>query len=496
MLRPLLTLTFLVALTITVGGIADAASPNIVVILADDMGYGDVGALNPESKIPTPHLDRLAADGVTFTDAHTPSSVCTPTRYGLLTGRYCWRSRLKRGVQNGYGPPLIETERPTMASFLKSHGYRTGIVGKWHLGLGFQKPDGENIDYSKPLTHGPNSLGFEESYIIPASLDFPPYVYIRNHKVTALPDRTQAAQKFPEFLRNGPIGADFDMEGCLDRLAEEAGAFIKTAAKGDKPFFLYVPLTAPHKPVWPHRRFRGKTELGKYGDFVVQVDATVGNVLQAIDDAKVRDNTLVVYTSDNGSFMYRLDDEDATDHVDDETLQAFRADRHRANGAFRGTKADIWEAGHHVPFFVRWPGHIKSDTTSSTTICLTDVFATAADILDKPLPENGAADSFSFLAAAQGSQPDRVRPPVIHHSSGGMFAVRSGNWKLVLGNGSGGRQQPRGKPFARPYHLFDLTADIGETTNLIDEHPEAAKSLEAVVETMRNDEWYRSKLYR
>ena len=471
------------------------ARPNIIVILADDMGYGDVHALNPDSKIPTPHLDRLAADGMVFSDAHTPSSVCTPTRYGLLTGRYCWRSRLKRGVQNGYGPPLIESERPTIASFLKSHGYRTGIVGKWHLGLGFQKPDGENINYSLPLTHGPNSLGFEESYIIPASLDFPPYVYFRNHKVTALPDRTQAAQKFPEFLRNGPIGADFDMEGCLDRLAEEACSFIAGSAKGDKPFFLYFPLTAPHKPVWPHKRFRGKTELGKYGDFVVQVDAIVGTVLKAVDDAEVRDNTLVVYTSDNGSFMYRLDAANATDHVDDETLQAYRADRHRANGAFRGTKADIWAAGHHVPFLVRWPGKIRQQTRSDEPICLTDVFATAADILDKPLPENAAADSFSFLDSARGAAPDHRRPPIIHHSSGGMFAVRSGDWKLVLGNGSGGRQQPRGKPFAKPYHLFDLASDIGETKNLVEQSPGVARELELIAETIRNDEWYRSKLH-
>ena len=369
-------------------------------------------------------------------------------------------------------------------------------MGKWHLGLGFQKPDGKSIDYSKPLTHGPNSLGFDESYIIPASLDFPPYVYIRNHKVTALPDREQAAQKFPEFLRKGPIGADFDMEGCLDRLAEEAGSFIDTAAKDDQPFFLYVPLTAPHKPVWPHKRFRGKTELGKYGDFVVQVDATAGSVLKSIDTAGVRDNTLVIYTSDNGSFMYRRDEADATDHVDDETIQAFRADRHRANGPFRGTKADIWEAGHHVPFFVRWPGKIKAGSSDDSTICLTDFFATTAAILDSPIPDKAAPDSFSFLPQLHGEKPKLARPPVIHHSSGGMFAARLGNWKLVLGNGSGGRQQPRGKPFQKPYHLFDLAKDIGESNNLITEHQTTAKEIEELVEFMRTDENYRTRLYR
>ncbi len=473
---------------------SDVKRPNIVVIMADDMGYGDVHALNAQSKIPTPHLDQLAADGMTFTDAHTPSAVCTPTRYGLLTGRYCWRSRLKRGVQDGYGPPLIETERATVASFLKSQGYHTSIVGKWHLGLGFQKPHGEKIDYSKPLTHGPNSLGFHESYIIPASLDFPPYVYIRNHKVTALPDQTQAAQKFPEFLRKGPIGADFDMEGCLDRLAEEASAFINAAAKKDSPFFLYVPLTAPHKPVWPHRRFHGKTDLGKYGDFVVQFDATVGNVLKSIDSAGVRDNTLLIYTSDNGSFMRRLHKNDARGHVDDETIQAYRADRHRANGPFRGTKADIWEAGHRVPFFARWPGEFRAGRRVGVTICVTDVFATVAEILNMPLPKGAAPDSFSFFQWRKRGLGLRARPPVVHHSAAGMFAIRVNEWKLVLGNGSGGRQLPRGNPFAKPYALFNLESDIAEGSNLIlSEDPRLPKILEEYLEIIRTDEGYRSR---
>ncbi len=472
---------------------ADSEPPNIVVILADDMGFGDVQSLNPESKIPTPNLDRLSADGMTFVDAHTPSAVCTPTRYGLLTGRYCWRSRLKRGVQNGYGPPLIETERSTIASFLQGHGYRTGIVGKWHLGLGFVRKDDDQIDFTKKLTHGPNSLGFDFSHIIPASLDFPPYVYIEDHRVTGVPDETQAAQKFPAFLRKGELGSDFDMEGCLDHLAEQAAAFVRKSAKGDQPFFLYFPLTAPHKPVWPHRRFVGKTKLGPYGDFVAQVDATVGVVLDEIDRSDVRDNTIVIYTSDNGSFMHRLDDLSQPDHVDDETLQAFRADRHRANGPWRGTKADVWEAGHRVPFFVRWPGHVKSGSKADATICLTDVYATVADVLDKSVPERAAADSFSFASTLSGQPAATKRPFVVNHSAAGMFAVRDGRWKLVLGNGSGGRQQPRGKPFERPYQLFDLSADPAESKNIIDQHPEVAKRLEAAVETMRSNEWYGRK---
>jgi arylsulfatase A-like enzyme len=461
--------------------------PNIVFVLADDMGYGDVHAINPKSKIATPNLDGLVAAGMTFTDAHTPSGVCTPTRYGLLTGRYCWRSRLKRGVLNGYSDPLIETDRPTVASFLKSQDYSTGIVGKWHLGLGWVRPDGETIDFEKPITHGPNTIGFDYSYVIPASLDFPPYVFLQNHRVTDPATVEQPAKKFPDFLRKGPRAKDLVMEEVLDHLAEEAAAFIGREAKGDKPFFLYFPLTAPHKPVLPHPRFRGKSELGPYGDFIVQVDVTVGRVLKAIDDAGVAENTLVIYTSDNGSFMHRRDQASQADHVSDETIQAYRADHHTSNYVFRGTKADIWEGGHHVPFFARWPKKVKAGTKCDSTICLTDFFATAANIIEAERPDGAAPDSFSFLPALSGSEFKRP-VPVIHHSSSGMFAIRSGPWKLVAGNGSGGREAPRGKPFAKPFHLLNLVEDISERTNLIKEQPDVAATLEAALDKIRTAE--------
>ncbi len=325
------------------------ASPNIVFILADDMGYGDVQALNPESRIPTPHLNRLAAQGITFTDAHTPSAVCIPTRYGLLTGRYAWRTRLKKGVLNGYGEPLIEPGRQTVASFLQRHGYHTGMVGKWHLGLGFAKTADGSFDFSKPVSDGPHTRGFKYSFIIPASLDFPPYIYIRDGAIERFPLVTQPAQKFPAFLRYGERQSDLIMENVLDDLAFEAGRYIKQRAAVDQPFFLYLALTAPHKPVLPQRRFRDRTTIGPYGDFVAQVDATVGDVLNALDDSGAADNTLVIYTSDNGSFMYRLDSSDSPDHVDDETIQAYRSDRHQANHVFRGTKADIWKPGIMCP---------------------------------------------------------------------------------------------------------------------------------------------------
>jgi arylsulfatase A len=461
------------------GQLGASEKPNIVLVLADDMGYGDVQALNPESSIATPNLNHLADQGITFTDAHTPSSVCTPTRYGLLTGRYCWRSRLKSGVLNGYGEPLIEADRPTVASFLKQHGYCCGIVGKWHLGLNLTRTGKRNdIELTKPVDDGPNRRGFDFSYIIPASLDFPPYVYIHNGRITAMSTVEQAAQPFPAYLRKGPRGNDLVMEDVLDHLLEQAVGFIRRESAKREPFFLYFPLTAPHKPALPHPRFRGRTKLGPYGDFVVQVDWTVGEVLKTLDECGVTDDTLFVFTSDNGSYMYRLDDPQAKDHKDDPSIQAYHASSHRANGLLRGTKADIWEAGHRVPFFVRWPGKVKPNSRCDQTICLTDFLATAAELNGNRLPEGVAEDSFSFLPYLFGKQRPMPRPPVIHHSAAGMFAIRDGQWKLVLGDGSGGREQPRGRPFARPYKLFDLVQDLSEREDVIAQHPAVASHLE------------------
>jgi arylsulfatase A len=463
-----------------------ARGPNIVVIMADDMGYGDVRALNAQSKIPTPNLDRLAGQGMTFLDAHTPSAVCTPTRYGLLTGRYAWRTRLKSGVLNGYGEPLIAKDRETIGSFLRARGYATGVVGKWHLGLGFAKTGPDAFDFSKPISDGPHTHGFDFSYVIPASLDFPPYVYIRDGKITKFPLVEQEAIKFPRFMRKGERAPDLDPVKVLDTLVREASGFIARQSKEAKPFLLYMPLTAPHKPAWPHKRFRGKTKLGPYGDFIVQVDSSVGDVLKAIDDAGIADNTLVIYTSDNGSYMYRLSGLDEKDHVDDESIQSYRSGNHTSNYVFRGTKADIWEAGHHVPFFARWPGEIEPGSEHSEPICLTDIFATLAEVTGADLPHDAAEDSFSLLPLMRGGTWTTQRAPVIHHSGSGTFAIRDGKWKLVAGNGSGGREEPKGKPFERPYQLFDLETDGSERRNVIGENPIVASRLEAELEGIRS----------
>lgn len=468
---------FFTLLALSAAAVA-ADRPNIVVILADDMGYGDVQALNPKSKIPTPHLNGLAKDGMTFTDAHTPSSVCTPTRYGLLTGRYCWRGRLKRGVQNGYGPRLIETERKTIANVLSEADYATVVVGKWHLGLDFAKDaDGKN-DFSKPLTYSPVDHGFQASYIIPASLDFPPYVYIDGHEITEFPSIEEPASPFPDYWRNGERSPGFKFETSLHDLTEVAVGVISDRAKSEKPFFLYFPLTAPHKPVTPHPDFVGKTDLGPYGDFVHQVDWTVGQILAAVDDAGIRDNTLVIYSSDNGSFMYRLGP-DETDHVADKSVQGYKPENHTANAGWRGTKADIWEAGHRVPFFARWPEGIEAGSICDATICLTDIFATAVELSVATHPGVDAGEDSFSLTPLFARKPHRFdRAPVIHHSAAGMFATREGKWKLIHGTGSGGREAPKGKPFERPYMLFNLETDPGETKNVIEEFPEVANRLE------------------
>jgi arylsulfatase A-like enzyme len=480
-----MTATVLFALAATVTDASDL--PNVVVVMADDLGYGDVQALNPDSRIPTPNMDRLASMGTRFTDAHSPSAVCTPTRYGLIMGRYCWRTRLTKGVQDGYGPPLVEHDRQTLAEAMKAKGYATAIVGKWHLGLEFAHgADGEN-DYTKPLSDGAHSHGFDYSYIIPASLDFPPYVYIRDGAITAPVETRHPATPFPRFLREGPIASDFDMEGCLDRLTEEAAGYIATAAKKDKPFFLYYPLTAPHKPVWPAERFRGESGLGPYGDFILQVDHTVGEILDAIEASGERDNTLLIFTSDNGSYMHSRDPSTGDDHVDDESIQAYRSDRHRSNYIYRGTKADIWEAGHRVPFFVAWPGHVPVGAESRRTITHTDIYATLMELTGNQDDTYHAQDGFSFYKSMLGKK-DEPRPLVVNHSANGTFAIREGAWKLILSSGSGGREKPRGEPFDGGYGLYNLGDDAAETNNRADAEPDRVKTMEAALNAIRESE--------
>lgn len=462
--------------------------PHIVLILADDLGYGDLSCLNPESKIQTPHLDQLASEGMIFTDAHTPSSVCTPTRYGLLTGRYAWRTRLQSGVLLGFDRPLIEPNRLTLASLLKSRGYRTAAVGKWHLGLGWQSAQGTpvtekdgttndpGVDYTRPITEGPLTVGFDYFFGIAASLDMAPYCYIENDRVTQIPTEQTEGKEFPANWRPGKKSSDFAHDQVLSICTDKAIAFLKQErqANPNHPLFLYFPLSAPHTPVLPLPEFRGKSRAGEYGDFVVQVDHVVGEVLRTIDDLGIRDKTLVIVTSDNGSTM---------------TIRPFfQQYQHATNYHFRGQKSDIWEGGHRVPFLVRWPGHVPAKSVCNQPICLTDLLATFAEIVSVPLPSDAGEDSFSFLAQLKDPNTPFQRPPIVMHSIAGFFAIREGDWKLLECRGSGGWSLPEKKvpADALPKQLYNLKDDDGEQHNLLREHPEVAERLGKLLQAIQN----------
>ena len=456
------------------------AAPNFVFILADDMGYGDVS--HAGGRIPTPSLDTLRAEGMRFTDAHTTTSVCTPTRYGILTGRYNWRSRLKRSVLFPPDRSIMNPDRTTIAGFLKDRGYRTCVVGKWHLGLNWHmlatpakaaagptRGTCWNIDFSKPPQQGPLKLGFTEDFLFPASLDMAPYVYLRNDRVTAIPTVSKG------WNRQGPATPDFEARNCLIDFARESRSFIKSAADSKSPFFLYLPLTSPHTPIVPSEKWRGKSPLGTYGDFVMETDWVVGEVMQELAEQKLTEDTLFLFTTDNGCSPAA-------------GIPKLISQGHKPNGDWRGHKADIYEGGHRVPFVVRWPARVKPGSSCDLTVCTTDYFATVADILGvrgRKFPQNMAEDSFSFLAALEnpGLQTP-TRPYTIHHSINGSFAIRKGPWKLCLCPGSGGWSAPKpGKALQDkslpPIQLFDLANDPSETMNLQGERPEIVRDLVA-----------------
>jgi arylsulfatase A-like enzyme len=473
---------------------AGPAKPNILYILADDLGYGDVRCLNPRGKIPTPNLDRLAAAGMIFTDAHSSSAVCTPTRYGLLTGRYNWRSRLKNGVQGGLSPPLIEPGRLTVPTFLQRNGYHTACIGKWHLGMdwprrpdtppfddGIEKgPEGWRVNFSQPIARGPNSVGFDYFFGIAASLDMVPYTFIENDRVTDIPSRDNA---FPmmhgrtnRLTRRGPAAAGFEAAGVLPALTRKAVEYIERRAadaRSGRPFFLYLPLNAPHTPIVPTKEWQDRSGLNPYADFVMQTDAGVGTVLDTLERLGLAINTLVIFASDNGCSP-------------EAKFEELLASGHHPSARFRGAKADIFEGGHRVPFLVRWPGHVKASSTSDQLICLNDLFATCADILGQKLPDDAAEDSVSILPALEGRVHTPLREALVHHSINGSFAIRQGQWKLELCPDSGGWSAPRPGSAAAMglpgVQLYDLSRDVGETNNVQAAHPEVVARLTRLLE--------------
>jgi arylsulfatase A len=450
------------------------AKPNLIYILADDMGVGDLSCFNPESKIHTRHLDVLAAGGMKFIDAHASSAVCTPSRYNLLTGRYNWRSRLKNSVTWGYCPPVLEEGRTTVASFLRDQGYFTACVGKWHLGWNWAPagPEPESVDFGQPITGGPTCHGFDSFFGIPASLDMPPYVYVKNDCVVEPPSDWTEGRKGKEFWREGPKSPGFDHTKVLSELGEEAIRTIEERASTDQPFFLYLSLTAPHTPILPLPEFQGRSHTNAYGDFCLQVDDLVGRIQQTLQRLDLDQNTILAFTSDNG----------CSPTADFEELAALN---HRPSYHYRGHKADIYEGGHRVPLIVQWPERIKAGSTCEQTVCLGDLLATCADLLGVALKDTEGEDSVSNLPLwLGGSLPNRLREATVHHSLDGSFSIRAGRWKLEMCPGSGGWSSPRpgeeceGLP---EIQLYDLGADIGERSNVYAEFPEVVTRLKGLL---------------
>ncbi|MCG8308359.1 MAG: arylsulfatase [Cytophagales bacterium] len=439
--------------------------PNIVFILADDLGYGDVSCFNENSKIQTPFIDKLASEGVMFTDAHTSSSVCTPTRYGILTGRYNWRSTLKQGVLGGFSKALIPPDRLTVAGFLKQHGYRTAGIGKWHLGWDWANIDAGNdqVDYSTKVENSPTTRGFDYFYGFNGSLDMPPYVWIENDMPTMVPTKETEDKGAQSWWRKGLTSDDFVHERVLPDITKKTVKFINDHANGDRPFFIYMPLPAPHTPILPTEEFQGKSGLDNpYGDFVVMVDWVVGEVMSALERQGISENTVLIFTSDNG----------CSPEADYRQLET---KGHDPSYVFRGHKADIFEGGHRVPYVVRWPERVKAGR-SDQLVCTTDLFATVADMIGVTYPDNVAEDSYSYLPALDVASTARVRESIIHHSINGSFAYRKGDYKAIFCPGSGGWSAPKPKSEGidqlPAIQLYNLKNDIAEESNLQDSAPQ------------------------
>ena len=457
---------------ISIAQIPTKKKPNIILILADDMGYGDLGSYNHNSKIPTPSIDALAVEGVRFTTAHAPSSVCTPTRYGILTGEYAWRTWLKSGVLIGHSRSLIAKDKLTIAGWLQGLGYNTAAIGKWHLGFG-----SEGADFSKKVDLRPTTLGFDDFFGISASLDMPPYAYIHNGLYVQTPTEkieTRRAgielDKFP-YWSAGPIAPDFDFTQVEPTITEKAVTFIETQKSTGKPYFLYLPYPAPHTPIVPSDEFSGSSQAGIYGDFVAQIDASVGRILNAVEKNGDKENTIIMFTSDNGAITFSYLDKLG----------------HATNGDLRGMKSQVYEGGHRVPLLVSWPSQFKP-TVSDRFVSLVDFFATFAELLGETVPEIQGVDSRSFadVLTRRGANDQPRRSQIIGHSMLGHFTIRSGDWKLILSDGPGGfdinlsspHKYADGETIARvDWRLFNLAKDPQEQNNVAEENPQVVERL-------------------
>ncbi len=482
--------------------------PNIIVILADDMGYGDWGRNNRQSKIPTPNLDRLADEGMRFSDAHAASAVCTPSRYALLTGRYCWRSRLKNGIVWHWDGALIEPDRRTIGNLLQEAGYATECVGKWHLGWDWALQDGSHPNDHAPFGEltparkevaaqvcleariggGPVDRGFDHYFGVDVP-NFPPYTWFQDAHLDPLPT---VAKPKGMYGSPGLAAEGWVMEEMLPAFTRRAVEGIHAHAAADRPFFLYFPLTAPHSPVVPNAAFHGKSGAGRYGDFVCEVDDVVGQVMRAVDAAGIRENTLILFTSDNGPEHRMADDEGVY-----ERMEKYG---HASMGNLRGIKRDVWEGGHRVPFVARWPKRIASGTVCDRAISLADLMATCAEISGVTLHDGEAEDSISFLPLLEGCQDVPLRPPVILHSVNGKFGIRQGDWVFIDDPSGGDNQPPQGwepewytkqrgyTAHDQPGELFNLKEDATQRMNRYAEEPERVKGMKAALAQIRGDD--------
>ena len=454
--------------------------PNIVLILADDFGVGDIQAHYPDNKIATPYLDRLAGEGMSFTDAHSPSAVCTPTRYGLLTGRYSWRTRLQEWVLAAYEPPLIDAGRPTLPGTLREHGYATSLIGKWHLGWEWPGPQPSRMtkvrngqktlqwDLDEPVLSGPTTRGFDYYFGVDLP-NMPPFTYIENDSVVVAPtDRyvydASEGVVMPRGFEGSPIAPGWRFREIVPELTERAVEQVHALAARDRPFFLFYSMTSPHEPISPSAAFQDSSGIAPIADFVMETDWSAGKVVEAVDDAGITDQTIVIFTADNGHSHYT---------GWDELVEA----GHRPSGQFRGHKGDVWEGGHRVPLLVRWPGRIEAGSSSDQLVSLTDVFATAMSVIGADLPADAAEDSISFLDAALGTDAPGSRESLVSHSNHGEFAYRDGPWKLVFRNQVERLDDSRGMETVA--ELYDLASDESETRNLVDERPEVVSELRA-----------------
>jgi len=484
-IKAIVLLSYLLFAFLLINAQVNRDRPNIIFILADDLGMGDVSFFNKDGKIKTPHIDQIGKSGIMFTDAHSSSSVCTPTRYGILTGRYNWRSRLKEGVLVQYDKPLLEMGRTNMASMLKSKGYQTAAIGKWHLGWNWSTTDGrtpvdqqdqQNIDFAKAVSGGPTSIGFDYFFGMDAP-NYPPFAYMENDRILGKPTVFYPNQPYAD-CRPGMGVEGWNLENIMPDLQQKSIDYIQNASSTGKPFFLYLPITAPHTPIAPDKSFIGKSGLNVYADFVTQVDDFVGAIQQALKTNNLTENTVLVFTSDNGCSPIA-------------DFKFLKEKGHDPSNGYRGHKADIFEAGHRVPLLLQWPATIRQAGIVSQTVSLNDFMATFAGIVGYSLKDNEAEDSYNLLPVLFKPSSSRIiREATIHHSINGNFAIRKGDWKLIFTPGSGGWSFPapgKAEEGLPPIQLFNLRTDPSEKDNVQHQFPEIVESLKALLKKYIQD---------